>query len=247
MAVWTLRVMRVALLTSISLRAYNGTRIGVFKIQETTARVSYHARQRNFTTLLHHGVLRRRGAVWRPGRKATHRQHVVSPNEKAHHRRIGWRHGGNDIDNLKSENIVALCDVDDAHAAHTFDKFPKGAKYRDYRVMLKSKRILTRGCWGLPITTHALLPSPPLQLGKHVYCEKPLAHSILRSAQNDEVARNAKSATQMGQPGPGIERHALLRLIWAGAIGNVREIHGWCNRNPSICRRGMPSPKVHPQ
>ena len=169
----------------------------------------------------------------------------TSPNEKLNIAGIGvGGMGGVDIDNLSNQNIVALCDVDDAHAAHTFEKFPNAKKYRDYRVMLEKEKDIDAVVIGVPDHQHAIVTMTAIQLGKHVYCEKPLCHSIHEARTVAEAARKAKVATQMGNQGQASEEaRVLAELIWDGAIGNVREIHGWCNRNPSICARGMARPQ----
>jgi len=169
----------------------------------------------------------------------------VSPNEKLNIAGIGvGGQGGNDIDNLNSENIVALCDVDDAYAAKVYKRYPNAKTYRDYRVMLEKEKDIDAVVVGAPDHQHAIISMAAIQLGKHVYCEKPLTHSIHEARVVAEAARNAKVATQMGNQGQASEEaRVLCELIWDGAIGNVREIHGWCNRNPSISPRGMARPQ----
>ena len=169
----------------------------------------------------------------------------VSPNEKLNIAGIGvGGQGGGDIDSLNSENIVALCDVDDEHAAHVYKKYPNAKTYRDYRVMFDKQKDIDAVVIGTPDHQHAIISMAAIQLGKHVYCEKPLTHSIYEARKVAEAARKAKVATQMGNQGQASEEaRVLCELIWDGAIGNVREIHGWCNRNPSICARGMARPQ----
>ena len=169
----------------------------------------------------------------------------VSPNEKLNIAGIGvGGQGGNDIDNLNSENIVALCDVDDVHAAAVYKRYPKAKQYRDYRTMLEKEKDIDAVVVGTPDHLHAVVSMTAIQLGKHVYCEKPLTHSIHEARVLAEAARNAKVATQMGNQGQASEESRVLsELISDGAIGTVREIHGWCNRNPSISPRGMARPE----
>lgn len=170
---------------------------------------------------------------------------TVSPNEKLNIAGIGvGGQGGGDIDNLQSENIVALCDVDDAYAAKVYQRYPNAKTYRDYRVMLEKEKDIDAVVVATPDHLHAVVTMAAIQLGKHVYCEKPLTHSIHEARVVAEAARNAKVATQMGNQGQASEEaRVLYELIQAGAIGNVREIHGWCNRNPSISPRGMARPE----
>ena len=181
----------------------------------------------------------------RPALAAKSKPRKVSPNEKLNIAGIGvGGQGGNDIDNLKSENIVALCDVDDAYAAKVYERYPQAKRYRDFRVMLEKQKDIDAVVVGTPDHLHAVVSMTAIQLGKHVYCEKPLTHSIHEARAIAKAAREAKVATQMGNQGQASEEaRVLCELIWAGAIGNVREIHGWCNRNPSISPRGMARPQ----
>jgi len=183
-------------------------------------------------------------AVGMAARRAKAR--TVSPNEKLNVAGIGVGGMGNhDVDNVgRTENIVALCDVDDAHAAKCFDKYPNAKKYRDYRVMFDKQKDIDAVIIAVPDHQHAFVTMAALQLGKHVYCEKPLTHSIAEARTVAEAARKAGVATQMGNQGQASEEaRVLCELIWDGAIGNVREVHGWSNRNPAICRRGMGRPE----
>ena len=181
----------------------------------------------------------------RPALAAKRKRRKVSPNEKLNIAGIGvGGQGGNDIDNLKSENIVALCDVDDAYAAKVYARYPQAKRYRDFRVMLEKQKDIDAVVVGTPDHLHAVVSMTAIQLGKHVYCEKPLTHSIHEARALAEAARKAKIATQMGNQGQASEESRVLcELIWDGAIGKVREIHGWCNRNPSISPRGMARPQ----
>ena len=169
----------------------------------------------------------------------------ISPNEKLNIAGIGvGGQGGRDLDNLRGENVVALCDVDDAHAAPVYERYPDAKRYRDFRVMLEQQKDIDAVVIGTPDHLHAVVAMTAIQLGKHVYCEKPLTHSIYEARALAKAAREAKVATQMGNQGQASDESRLLcELIWDGAIGNVREIHGWCNRNPSISPRGMARPE----
>ncbi|MCC6797527.1 MAG: Gfo/Idh/MocA family oxidoreductase [Candidatus Hydrogenedentes bacterium] len=171
----------------------------------------------------------------------------IAPNERLNIAGIGvGGQGGRDIDHFSAlgENIVALCDVDDAHAAKTFEHYPNAKKYRDFRVMLEQQKDIDAVVIGTPDHLHAVVAMTAIQMGKHVYCEKPLTHSIYEARVLAKAARDAKVATQMGNQGQASdESRVLAELIWDGAIGNVREIHGWCNRNPSISPRGMARPQ----
>jgi predicted dehydrogenase len=139
--------------------------------------------------------------------------------------------GGADLNNLMSENIVALCDVDWAHAAGTFKKFPNAKRYRDYRLMLEEQKDIDAVVVATPDHHHAFAATLAMKMGKHVYCEKPLTHSVWEARQMAEAAKKHKVATQMGNQGQASEdTRRLCEMIWDGAIGPVREVHAWTDR-----------------
>lgn len=125
-------------------------------------------------------------------------------------------------------NIVALCDVDHAYAARLLKKFPKAARYADYREMLDKQKDIDAVMIGTPDHTHAVISVAAMQAGKHVYCEKPLTREIHEARRVAQVAKGTGVATQLG-----IQRHAmegprlLNEWIAAGAIGEVREVEAW--------------------
>lgn len=139
--------------------------------------------------------------------------------------------GAADLGNLESENIVALCDVDWRHAAGTFKKYPQAKRYKDFRQMLEQQKDLDAVVVATPDHVHAIASITAIKLGKHVYCEKPLTHSVAEARKLAEAARAAKVATQMGNQGQSSEEtRRLCELVWAGAIGPVREAHLWTDR-----------------
>ena len=86
-----------------------------------------------------------------------------------------------------------------------------------------------------------------LKMGKHVFCQKPLTHSVHEALAVAQAAKEAKVATQMGNQGQASEGARLIcEYIWSGAIGQVREVHSWSNRQPDISPRGMPRPADTP-
>ncbi|MHC4362773.1 MAG: Gfo/Idh/MocA family protein, partial [Planctomycetota bacterium] len=97
------------------------------------------------------------------------------PSEKLNIAGIGaGGKGAGDIGGVSSENIVALCDVDDEKAAETYKKFPKAAKYRDFRKMLEKEKSIDAVVVATPDHVHAPASMMAIKMGKHVYCEKPL-------------------------------------------------------------------------
>jgi predicted dehydrogenase len=158
---------------------------------------------------------------------------------------IGGR-GAGDLGEVGSENIVALCDVDEKYAAGVFKQYPKAKKYRDFRKMLdEENKNIDAVIVATPDHSHAVIAMTAIKMGKHVYCEKPLTHSIWEARQLTEAARAAKVATQLGNQGQASESTRLVcEFIRAGAIGQVREVHSWCNRY--ISPRGIDRPKETP-
>ncbi|MBI3416160.1 MAG: Gfo/Idh/MocA family oxidoreductase [Verrucomicrobia bacterium] len=140
--------------------------------------------------------------------------------------------GGSDIDQLKSQNIVALCDVDWRHAADTFKKFPAAKQFKDYRKMLDTIHgEIDAVIVATPDHHHAFASMAAIRLSKHVYCEKPLTHSVWEAREVAKAARAAKVATQMGnQAQASEETRRLQEFLLDNAIGPVREVHIWTDR-----------------
>jgi predicted dehydrogenase len=170
-----------------------------------------------------------------------------SANEKLNIAGIGvGGQGGGDMDALSSQNIVALCDVDDQRAADTFNKFPNARKYKDFRKMLdKEHKNIDAVMVATPDHCHAPAAITAMKLGKHVYCEKPMAHTIYEARRMTEVAKEMKVVTQMGQGGhAGEGLRFTYEFIHDGAIGPVREVHVWSDR--PIWPQGIDRPKDTP-
>jgi predicted dehydrogenase len=156
----------------------------------------------------------------------------VAPSEKLNIAGIGV--GGMGRSNLKkcaTENIVALCDVDQAYAAKTFQEYPRAKVHRDFRQMLDRQRDINAVIVATPDHTHAVVALAAIRAGKHVYVQKPLSHSVYEARIITEEARKHKVATQMGNQGhSGDGARMVCEWIWSGAIGRVREVHAWTNR-----------------
>lgn len=153
-----------------------------------------------------------------------------SPNEKLNIAGIGvGGQGGWDIDQCASQNIVALCDVDDRRAAGSFAKFPQAKRYRDFRKMLDEMHgQIDAVVVGTPDHTHAAPSVMAMNMGKHCYCEKPLAHCVDEVRAMIEAAQKNKVATQMGtQIHAGANYRRVVELVQSGAIGPVGEVHVW--------------------
>jgi len=139
--------------------------------------------------------------------------------------------GKNNLENLSDENIVAICDVDRKFAGEVFEKYPDAKKYRDFRRMLEKQKDIDAVVVATPDHTHAVISMMAIKMGKHVYCQKPLTHSVYEARKLTEAAREHKVATQMGNQGHSGEGIRLIcEWIWDGAIGPVREVHAWTDR-----------------
>jgi len=181
-------------------------------------------------------------------------RHVIGqgqtpPSEKLNIAGIGvGGQGGGVLNDMKSENIVALCDVDWARAAGTFKNFPKAERFKDYRVLLdKRANDFDAVMIATPDHMHAPATLAALRAGKHVYVEKPMAHSIEEARLMTKVAKETGLVTQMGNNGHAGEGLRQTReWLQAGAIGPVREVHCWSDRPGTFWKQALERPKETP-
>jgi len=139
--------------------------------------------------------------------------------------------GESDAQGVSSQNIVALCDIDDTMGLEVRKTYPKATQYRDYRKMLEKEKNLDAVVIATPDHTHAIIAMAAMQMGKHVYVQKPLTHTVYEARRLAEVAKEKKLITQMGNQGhAGEESRLLVEWIQAGVIGDVTEVHIWTNR-----------------
>jgi len=170
------------------------------------------------------------------------------PSEKLNIAGVGLHGMGiGDIRNCTSENIVALCDVDQNVLARDAKQFPKAKLHADFRKMLESQKDIDAVVVATPDHLHAAVSIMAMKMGKHVHCQKPLTHSVHEARMMAKVAKESKVATQMGNQGQASEEARLIsEFIWAGAVGTVREVHGGSNRRPMISPRGISRPTETP-
>ena len=135
--------------------------------------------------------------------------------------------GGVDLnDAARTENIVAMCDVDDARDSANYKKFEKVTKYKDFRVMLEKQKDIDACTIGIPDFMHATVALACMQHGKHVYLEKPLTRTPWEARLLKEAAVKYKVATQMGNQGFSHEANRVAaEIVWSGEIGDVTEAH----------------------
>jgi predicted dehydrogenase len=127
-------------------------------------------------------------------------------------------------------NIAAICDVDEsaAHLGKAAEKFPKARRFTDWRKLLDQAKDFDAVIVGVPDHMHCPIALAAMRLGKHVYCEKPLAHTLFEVRQMRQAAEKYRVVTQMGNQ---IQSHPCYRtavkLVHDGAIGKVKEVHSW--------------------
>jgi len=159
-----------------------------------------------------------------------------SPNEKLNLASIGG--GGQPASDLRQahagvENVVAIADVDWRRGQESFERFPKAAQYKDLRQMLdKSGKEIDAVVIGTPDHNHAYAAWAAMQLGKHVYVEKPLTRLAWEARFLTQLAEKyPKVATQMGNQGYSHDAtRVACEIIWSGEIGDVTEVHAWTGR-----------------
>ncbi|HWR99527.1 MAG TPA: Gfo/Idh/MocA family oxidoreductase [Prolixibacteraceae bacterium] len=156
-----------------------------------------------------------------------------APSDKLHIAGIGVGGKGQvNLRNMNSENIVALCDIDWNYAAKTFNTYPAARQFKDYRIMLEEMhKDIDAVMIATPDHTHAVSALAAMQLGKHVYVQKPLTHTVYESRVLLEASRKYKVVTQMGNEGHSNNTVAeVCELIWSGAIGTVSKVDAWTDR-----------------
>lgn len=147
----------------------------------------------------------------------------------------------NELTRFKQEvELVAVAEVDLNVAAEFKKRFPGVRVYQDWRQMLEveDKEIDTVNV-STPDHMHAVMAMSALQLGKHVYAQKPLAHDVHEVRKLAEFARRKRIVTQMGiQVHASNHYHLAAMLVQAGAVGRIKEVHLWCPKSwgdPSAC------------
>jgi len=154
----------------------------------------------------------------------------LGPNEKLNVACIGiGGRGESNVNGVAGENLVALCDCDDKRATAIHKKFPDVKRYKDFRKMFDElEKQIDAVVVSTPDHTHFHPALRALQAGKHLYCEKPMAHSLWETRQLTRIAREKKLATQLST-----QRHAqegmgrIVEVVKAGTIGEIREVHAW--------------------
>jgi predicted dehydrogenase len=139
--------------------------------------------------------------------------------------------------NLADQEIVMLCDVDLARVAKAAQQFPRAEVVQDFRRVI-DRNDIDAVVVSTPDHWHAIPSVWAMETGKHVYCEKPLAHSVYECRVVAETAKKQKRVTQMGtQIHAGSNYRRVVELVQAGAIGPIRRVDVWCEKQPSPGKR----------
>ena len=168
----------------------------------------------------------------------------TAPSDKLNIAAVGIGGMGNaNLNAVKdTENIVALCDVDWKYSARVFDAYPKAKKYWDWRKMYDEMgKSIDAVIVATADHTHAIIASTAMTMGKHVYVQKPLTHTVYESRLLTKLAAKHKVATQMGNQGssgPGVRQ--ICDWIWNGEIGEVRRVDTFTDR--PIWPQGLNTP-----
>ena len=167
------------------------------------------------------------------------------PSEKLNIAGIGMGGQGTGlITRLRGQNIVALCDVDDSNAARAYRRFPKAKPYRDFRKLLENEKNIDAVVVATTDNLHAPISIMAMKMGKHVYCEKPLTHTLHEARLMAKTARENNVATQMGNGGQASEgTRRMAEYVAAGVIGPVREVHIWTDRPLGWWPQGVGRPE----
>lgn len=167
------------------------------------------------------------------------------PNDKLNVAVIGvGGQGGSNLRGVSSQNIVAVCDLDERRAGKAFEQFAAGGRFTDFRKMFDAiEKQIDAVVISTPDHTHFHPAWWAMERGKHVYLEKPLAHEVEEVRRLTNAARERKLATQLGN-----QRHAnkglreAVAIVKSGAIGTVTEAHSWIASS-----RGMPKDPGEPE
>jgi predicted dehydrogenase len=168
-----------------------------------------------------------------------------SPNDKLNIGIIGTANRAEEnIDGVRTQNIVAVCDVDDNFLAEAAEQFPKAKTYTDFRKLIEYP-----GLDAVVISTadhtHAVATLAALHAGKHVYCEKPLTHTVQEARTVAEAAARYGCATQMGTQIHASDNYRrVVEIVQSGALGEIAEAHVFCHKSWGGGDRPQETPPV---
>ena len=183
--------------------------------------------------------------LWLAGASSARADRKFSANDKLNVAVIGVSNqGAYNLGNVSSQNVVALCDVDERLLAAAAQKHPSARTYTDFRRLLDQTDV-EAVVVATPDHTHAIATATALKSGRHVYCEKPLTRTIAECRRIQELAREHRRVTQMGtQIHAGSNYRRVVELVQSGAIGTVAEVHVWVGGGFGNKRRPQETPAV---
>lgn len=150
--------------------------------------------------------------------------------------------GRNNLDGVSSQSIVALCDVDANYLNETSTRFPEAATFQDYRKLFEEVADLDGVVISTPDHHHAPAAMMAIQRGLHVYCEKPLTHTVAEARALTEAARKAGVSTQMGtQIHAGDNYRRVVELVRANVIGKINKVHVWVGKGWGATEMPVPA------
>jgi predicted dehydrogenase len=175
---------------------------------------------------------------------------VLGANDRLNIAGIGCGGKGKaDLTFCQSQNIVALVDVDHKHGGEMMETFSKARRFKDYRVMFdQMSHRIDAVTISTPDHMHFHPAMQAIQAGKHVFCQKPLTHTVWEARTLTEAARKAGVATQMGNQGissPRMRQDAAI--VRAGILGDILEMHCWSDRPGGRWKQGIERPSGSPQ
>ena len=173
----------------------------------------------------------------------------VPPSEKLNVGFVGVNHRAADdlagTAACRNVNVIALCDINDSYLAEAAKGYPGAETYNDFRHMLDGERNLDAVVVATPDHTHAIAAVTAMKAGKHVYCEKPLTHTLFEARTVTETANRLKRVTQMGtQIHAEANYRRVVELVQSGAIGPIREVHVFCAKSWSTTQPVISSPDI---
>ncbi len=181
------------------------------------------------------------------GLNAASAARVIGANERVNIGFIGSGGQANySLESLKTQNIVALCDVDSARLNTAAQRAPAATRHQDFRALIDQKNI-DAIVVATPDHTHAVTAAAVLRSGRDLYCEKPLTRTISEARALTELAKEQKAVTQMGtQIHAGGNYRRVVELIQKGYLGAVREVHVWVSSSYGGMERPKETPPVPP-
>jgi predicted dehydrogenase len=168
-------------------------------------------------------------------------------NEKLNIACIGvYNRAKDNLNAVAHENIVALCDINSTYLEEPAKRFPSAKLFSDFRKVVEMKGI-DAFVVATPDHTHAPASILAMETGHHCYCEKPLTHSVYETRLVTETAAKHKRVTQMGtQIHAESNYRRVVELVKAGAVGQIREVHVWCDKSYGGVQR-LPEVKPVPK